>query len=497
MENYELTRWCFQRALAFVYLMAFLAAARQFRPLCGEKGLYPISLFLRRVTFWDAPSLFFLRHDDRTLSIVAWVGVALSLFALTGVSEQYGLFLSMATWALLWVGYLSFANTGQLFYGYGWETLLLETGFLAIFMGSNDLRAAPILMWLVCWINFRVMFGAGLIKLRGDKCWWTLDCLRYHYETQPIPNPLSWYLHRLPVMVHKGAVLFTHFVELVVPFFYFAPPPISYIAGILTILFQITLILSGNLSWLNYITIVVTIPCFDDRFLRQFIPLQLPAGGALPWYYVGLLMAYTFFVIARSIQPVRNLFSSRQVMNTSFDPLHLVNTYGAFGSISRSRYEIIVEGTNDTPIDSDARWLEYEFPGKPGDIRRRPIVVAPYHLRLDWQMWFAAMGNCQQNPWFVHFVAKLLRGDPAILQLLSKNPFPETPPRYIRAQLYLYQFTSPADKTKNWWKREQVGEFFGPVSLEHSSLQNYLERYGWESRGLNLNKNRQENSHIA
>ncbi len=480
MDNYELTRFCFQRALAFVYLMAFLAAARQFLPLCGEKGLYPISLFLRRVTFWNAPSLFFLRHDDRTLSAVAWTGVVLSLGALSGISEQHGLFFSMAVWALLWVMYLSFVNTGQLFYGYGWETLLLETGFLAIFMGSNDLRAAPILMWLGCWINFRVMFGAGLIKLRGDKCWWTLECMQYHYETQPIPNPLSWYLHRLPVILQKGSVLFTHFVELVIPFFYFAPAPLCYIAGLLTIFFQFTLILSGNLSWLNYITIVVTIPCFNDRFLNQFISVDLPTPGPLPWYYVGMLIAYTIFVVGRSIQPVRNLISSRQVMNTSFDPLHLVNTYGAFGSISRNRYEIIVQGTNDDPQNPDAAWLEYEFPGKPGDVSRRPIVIAPYHLRLDWQMWFAAMGNYQQNPWFVHLVTKLLRGDGAIIGLLAKNPFPDAPPTHIRAKLFLYHFTSLGDKTKNWWRREQVGDFLGPVSLDNPSLQSYLERYGWD-----------------
>ena len=318
MEHYEVTRWCFQRALALVYLMAFSVAARQFVALCGSKGIYPLSSFIKRISFRQAPSLFFLRHDDLTLSLVAWVGVALSLIALTGISEQHGLWFSMTVWALLWVGYLSFVNVGQLFYGFGWETLLLETGFLGIFMGSNDVRAAPILIWLVCWINFRVMFGAGLIKLRGDRCWWTLECLCYHYETQPMPNPLSWYFHRLPVVIHKGSVLFTHFVELIVPFFYFAPPPLSYIAGILTIFFQFTLILSGNLSWLNYITIVVTIPCFDDRFFSYFISTAPSETLPLPWYYVGLLTAYTFLVIARSIEPVRNLISKQQVMNSSF-----------------------------------------------------------------------------------------------------------------------------------------------------------------------------------
>ncbi len=442
MEHYEVTRWCFQRALALVYLMAFSVAARQFVALCGSKGIYPLSSFIKRISFRQAPSLFFLRHDDLTLSLVAWVGVALSLIALTGISEQHGLWFSMTVWALLWVGYLSFVNVGQLFYGFGWETLLLETGFLGIFMGSNDVRAAPILIWLVCWINFRVMFGAGLIKLRGDRCWWTLECLCYHYETQPMPNPLSWYFHRLPVVIHKGSVLFTHFVELIVPFFYFAPPPLSYIAGILTIFFQFTLILSGNLSWLNYITIVVTIPCFDDRFFSYFISTAPSETLPLPWYYVGLLTAYTFLVIARSIEPVRNLISKQQVMNSSFDPLHLVNTYGAFGAISRKRYEIIVQGTNSEPNDPAAEWLEYEFKGKPGDIGRRPPVIAPYHLRLDWQMWFAAMGSYQANPWFVHFTAKLLKGDPAVLELMAKNPFPDSPPKHIRSQLYL--INSPA-----------------------------------------------------
>lgn len=480
METYELTRWLFQRALAFVYLMGFTVALNQFRALCGEKGLYPAPAFIKRFHWRNSPSLFFLRCDDRAFQVIAWIGVILSLFALSGQSEQHGLFLSMATWALLWVGYLSFVNVGQLFYSYGWETLLLETGFLGIFMGSNDMRGAPVIMWLVCWINFRVMFGAGLIKLRGDPCWRDLTCLCYHYETQPIPNPLSYYLHRMPVLLHKGGVLFTHFVELIVPFFYFAPPPLSYIAGILTIYFQLTLIISGNLSWLNYITIVVTIPCFDDRFLKHILPIELPVAETPSWIYVGLVAAYTFFVLLRSIEPLRNLISRRQIMNTSFDPLHLVNTYGAFGSISKHRHEIIVQGTNDDPSNESAEWREYEFKGKPGDVSRRPAVIAPYHLRLDWQMWFAAMDNYQNNPWFVHFVSKLLRGDAAMLKLIANNPFPDAPPKYIRAELFLYQFTTAADKSPDWWKRKRVDQFLGPISLDNPSLQRYMERYGWE-----------------
>src|SRR6266571_8756982 len=282
--EFWLTRLCFQRALAGTYLVAFLIAANQFIPLLGERGLQPVRLFIRYVPFRRAPSFFYINCSDRFITATIWCGIALSIFAITSVSELFGLAISMLTWALLWLIYLSLVNVGQTFYGFGWETMLLETGFLAIFLGSSDTRPPAVVMWLIVWVLFRTMFGAGMIKLRADPCWRDLTCLYYHYETQPLPNPLSWYLHQSPRWMHKLGVLFNHVVELPVPWFYFAPAPFCWWAGGLTVLFQITLILSGNLSWLNYITIVLCIPCFDDRLLARFIHIShsLPTHMNLP-----------------------------------------------------------------------------------------------------------------------------------------------------------------------------------------------------------------------
>jgi len=465
--EFWLTRLCFQRGLACIYLIAFLIAANQFIPLLGERGLQPVRRFLRHVRFRHAPSLFYIRCSDRFITATIWSGIALSVFALGGFSESFGLAVSMLTWALLWVIYLSLVNVGQTFYGFGWETMLTETGFLAIFLGSSDTHAPVVVMWLILWVLFRTMFGAGMIKLRSDPCWRDLTCLFYHYETQPLPNRLSWYLHHSPRWTHKAGVLFTHFAQLVVPWFYFAPAPLCYWAGGLTILFQITLILSGNLSWLNYITIVLCIPCFDDRFLTRIIhiPHSMPANMSLP--HAIAVGALTVIVLALSWRPARNLFSRRQLMNASFEPLHLVNTYGAFGAVTRERFEVVIKGTDAEVPDANAEWREYEFKGKPGDVNRRPSIVSPYHWRLDWQMWFAAMSPPDLHPWIFPLVEKLLEGEKRILRLFARNPFPNTPPKFIRADWYRYQFTKPGDR--RWWARTYAGEYLPPIALHRAA----------------------------
>jgi hypothetical protein len=241
--------------------------------------------------------------------------------------------------------------------------------------------------------------------------------------------------------------------------------------------------LSGNLSFLNLLTIVIAFPMLDARWFSKWLPamasetLQEPARW-FEWATIG----YAAVVILLSIRPAINLFSPRQLMNASFEPLHLVNTYGAFGSIGRMRDEVIVEGTSsDTPSEY-AEWKAYEFKGKPGDPMRRPPQIAPYHLRLDWQMWFAAMSSYTQEPWFVNFVAKLLRGDRPTLSLLRYNPFPDRPPKYVRARLFRYRFTTPEEhaKTGAWWHRDFEGDWFPPISIDTPGLQKVLREQGWE-----------------
>ena len=463
--DFWLTRLCFQRALGCIYLIAFLNAANQFIPLLGERGLQPVRLFLRRVRFRHAPSLFWINCSDPCMIGAIWCGIVLSIFAVAGWSESFGLIVSMLSWALLWMIYLSLVNVGQTFYSFGWETMLAETGFLAIFLGSSDTRAPVVVMWLIVWVLFRTMFGAGMIKLRSDPCWRDLTCLFYHYETQPLPNPLSWYLHHSPRWAHKAGVLFTHFAQLVVPWFYFAPAPLCYRAGALTILFQVTLIISGNLSWLNYITIVLCIPCFDDRFLARVIHVSSRVDGttnmSLP--HAIAVGALTVIVLALSWRPARNLFSRRQLMNASFEPLHLVNTYGAFGAVTRERFEVVIKGTDAETLDANTEWRDYEFKGKPGEVNRRPCIVSPYHWRLDWQMWFAAMSRPEFHPWIFVLIQRLLEGEKRILRLFEHNPFPNAPPKFIRADWYRYQFTKPGNR--GWWTRTYSGEYLPPITL--------------------------------
>jgi hypothetical protein len=479
--DYSFTRFVFQRLLAMIYFIGFLIAVNQFQALSGSHGLLPVKLFVKRIEFMESPSIFWYWHEDTFLKFMAWFGLTLSFLALVGISDFFATWVSVLIWFLLWLIYLSFVNVGQTFYGFGWETLLLETGFLAIFLGPLKAPTPVIVIWLLRWILFRVMLGAGLIKLRGDPCWRDLTCLQYHYETQPLPNPLSWYFHHLPVFFHRAGVVFNHFVEVIVPFGYFGPRPVRITAGVLTILFQMILIFSGNLSWLNVITIVIAVACLDDQFFSFILgSLSIPAAftsatlTGIPMPVIFLLAAV---VLVLSIKPVLNLFSPAQYMNTSFEPLHLVNTYGAFGSVTKVRKELVIEGTADSHIGANTQWLDYGFKGKPGDPLRRPPQVTPYHYKLDWQMWFAAMSPYYHHPWILNLINKLLLGQKDVLELLRDNPFPEAPPKFIRVQHYVYHFTDA--KEKGWWKRELIGEYLPPLSLNDPAFKKVLKEQGW------------------
>jgi hypothetical protein len=480
--DYWLTRLVFQRALGSVYLVAFICALNQFRPLVGERGLLPVPAFVRQVPFRATPSLFFFAPRDWAFTTAAWIGIVLSCVVIGGFADRYSSWINALVWAAIWVLYISFVNVGQTFYAFGWESILLEAGFFAMFLGARGANTPIEIIYLLRWLEFRVMFGAGLIKLRGDPCWRDLSCLDYHYETQPMPNPLSWLFHHGPEWTRQGGVVFNHFAELFVPFCYFLPQPVATIGAVITIIFQATIFASGNLSWLNFLTMVLAIPAIDGRYLAAIIPVRAPAVAQPAPAWRSLLIAIVILVALFSIQPVRNMLSPRQVMNTSYNPLHLVGTYGAFGSITRQRFEIVVEGTSDAAITPDTQWKEYEFKGKPGDVRRLAPQIAPYHLRLDWLMWFAAMSSYTEHPWFVNFMAKLLEDDKPVLSLLKTNPFPDRAPKYVRAELYEYHFANPEirRKTGEWWVRSLAGSYFPPVSLDNLTLRRILKQEGWQ-----------------
>jgi hypothetical protein len=329
------------------------------------------------------------------------------------------------------------------------------------------------------------MVGSGLIKIRGDAAWRDLTALYYHFESQPIPNGLSRWFHFLPHPVLRAGTLFNHLAELVAPWFVFWPRVGRYVAGVVIVLFQITIASSGNLSFLNWLTIVPALACFDDHFWSKLFPravvrrMQTAATNARPSpsmtvisYLIGGLLAVL------SIQPLINLVSRHQVMNTSLNSLDLVNTYGAFGTVGTERLNVVFEGTDSFTPDLDGGWKPYLYQGLPVLLDRRPPQIAPYQLRLDWQMWFAAMGSPNEYPWTLHLVWKLLHNDPAALGLLANNPFPEKPPRFIRAVLYRYKF-APLDDKGMWWVREEIGPWLPPLSADDPSLTELLQRADW------------------
>ena len=469
--DYWLAQVIFQRALAAIYLIAFVVALNQFRALLGERGLLPVPRFLARVSFRESPSLFHLHYSDRALAAVAWIGIVVSAALVVGLPQEGPLWVSMTPWVVLWVLYLSIVNVGQIFYGFGWESLLLEAGFLAIFLGNADTAPPVPILWILRWLLFRLEFGAGLIKMRGDPCWRDLTCLEYHHETQPMPNPLSWYFHHLPRAMHRVEVAGNHFAQLIAPFGLFLPQPIASIAAAVMIVTQSWLVLSGNFSWLNALTIVLAFTALDSSFLEWLLPVNGPASlAASPGWHQAVVLAATALLVILSYWPLRNLLSRNQLMNFSFNRYHLMNTYGAFGSITRVRREVVVEGTRDVVIAPQTEWKAYEFKGKPTDPSRRPPQVAPYHLRLDWLMWFIPLSPAYAAGWFTEFVTKLLENDPQTLALLRHNPFPDEPPRYVRARLYQYRFSTRAERreTGAWWVRTLVGDFLPPVTLERA-----------------------------
>lgn len=490
--TYWLTRFFILRLLGLVYVVGFLTVIDQGLPLIGSDGLLPAVDYLQRAgadagSDWDGflaqPSIFWLHASDGFIVGMACVGGALSLIVVFGYANAILL-------AVLWLLYMSFVHIGQVFYAFGWEIQLLETGFLAIFLCPMlDPRPFPgrppptPVIWLYRWLIFRIMLGAGLIKMRGDGCWLDLTCLDYHFETQPIPGPTSAAWHQAPAFVHELSVLYNHLCELLVPLFVFGPRIARHIAGLLLLAFQLSLIASGNLAFLNWLTMIPILACFDDSWLLRLVPARFrhrvrdiarERRTSRPQRVVVCVLVGVVAVF--SLDPIANLLSPGQAMNTSFNRLHLVNTYGAFGAVGRERLELVFEGTHDDPAQPGARWQAYEFPCKPGDVDRRPCAITPYHHRLDWLLWFAAMGEPDDYPWVAHLVWKLLHGHEEVSSLLFDDPFAERPPRAIRIELYRYEFAPMGDDA--WWLRTRLRAWLPPLTVNDTRLRQFLAAYG-------------------
>ena len=463
--SYEITTRWFLRCLGALYLIAFLSLGVQITGLVGSRGMLPGARFLAAVEsgygavpWLRIPTIFWLGVSDVSLRLACVSGAIAAVMILMGIARRAAL-------VTAFVLYLSLVSIGQSFLSFQWDFLLLEAGFLAIFLLPVFPR-----IWLFRWLLFRLMFLSGTAKLLShDPTWRNLTALEFHYQTQPLPTVFGWYFHQLPIGYQKASVVFLFFIELVVPFLMFAPRRVRLFAGAMTVALQALIFLTGNYAFFNLLTVALCFSLCDDALLRRF-GRPKPARQRAP--STRLQRAVTaglfLFIMPASGFELMEIFSGSVPRPAAaalnwIAPFGVVNTYGLFAVMSTSRPEIIVEGSNDGQT-----WLEYGFRYKPGDLKRAPVWVQPHQPRLDWQMWFAALNGYQSQPWFVNFMVRLLEGSPDVLTLLAVNPFPSSPPRFVRARLYDYQFTTLAERraTGNWWRREPQGEYFPLVSLK-------------------------------
>ncbi len=439
------------RLIAFIYFIAFTSWGVQSAGLIGSHGILPASQFFQAVrqqfggaAFREAPSLLWLNASDAALT-AAWIAGAVFALAAIFLPWKWGVRAALAACLVLW---LSICSAGQDFLSFQWDILLSEAGFLALFADDT-----PVRVWLFRWLVFRLMFYSGVVKITsGDPSWRNLTAMHYHYETQPLPNPIAWYMAQLPLWAQQVSTAFTFFAELIIPLLFFAPRRPRHIAAWIAIGFQTLILATGNYTYFNLLAIILALFLFVDA-----------KPGPRSRVHAAVTAALAGFILIVSGCLTLELFSIGPPVAATIlrltEPLRIVNSYGLFAVMTTERQEIVVEGSND-----GENWLAYEFPYKPGDLRRAPPFVAPHQPRLDWQMWFAALGSYQQNRWFIAFMLRLIQGEPAVLRLLSYNPFPRGPPKYIRARLYLYHFTHFGQT--GWWTREERGLYFPAVSLK-------------------------------
>jgi Lipase maturation factor len=465
-DDYDVARQVLQRGFGALFVVGFTVVLNQFRPLCGERGILPAPVYAARATWRDGPSLFLWRYSDRMLVATAWTGIALGAAVVVGLPQRGPWWVPALVFLVLWWLYLSVGNVGQRFYGYGWEMLLCEAGFLVAFLGSDAVPVPFLVVLAARWLLFRLELGAGLIKWRGDPAWRNLTALDYHHETQPMPGPLSWRAHRLPHWWHRTEVVGNHVTQLAVPWLLWLPHPLPSVAGVVVVLTQAWLVVTGNFAWLNWAAIVLGAGMVSDGVWAAVGVVSTGSTVVVPTSYLVVVTVVVLLLAALSVQPAVNLASRHQKMNASFEPFRLVNAYGAFGSVTRHRDEVVVEGsTAERPGPDD--WREYEFRGKPGDVRRRPPQVAPYHLRLDWQMWFLPLSP-YGGRWFEVFLRRLLEADPATLRLLRRDPFDGAPPRWVRARMFRYRFTTADERrrTGDYWVRREIEVLVDPLRLD-------------------------------
>lgn len=485
-NRYAFSTSVFLRTLALIHLAAFVSFWVQVPGLIGAHGILPASAYLRAVheqlgssAYSQLPTLCWLFGADGFLNVLCGVGVAAAALLFAGIAPAICL-------GVLWLSYLSLMNVGQIFLGFQWDALLLETTLLAIWVAPFQLfprwRAVeppPLARWLLLWLLFRLMLLSGVVKLTsGDPTWRNLTALTFHYETQPLPSPIAWWSHQAPASIHRISCALMFACELALPFLLFAPRLVRHIAAALLIALQLSVAVTGNYAFFNFLTIALCLLAFDDAFWLRLFPNQLhavPENAPLLatrfarwWRGVGVVagicvIAYTSLLALPAFGRTFRLPPAVYSVATRVGPFNSFNNYGLFAVMTTSRPELIFEGSNDTET-----WRAYDLPYKPGDLARRPTFVAPHQPRLDWQLWFAALMPPEQNAWVLAVCEHLLRGTPEVLALFGRNPFVAAPPRYVRVVRYDYRFTTNGERheTGNWWRREPTDLYVPPSTLK-------------------------------
>lgn len=501
-QSYVLVRFLFIRLLSLIYFIAFLSFLVEARGLYGVDGILPIADFIEShfpypssISLLQYPSLFLYFHDDSSLVLLPSLGMAASTLAFAGVFTGPCLI-------VMWLLYLSIVNAGQDFMSFQWDILLLETGFLSIFLASFkplDLWFARIrkgqstwmvetggpskvMIWLFRWLLFRLLFASGLVKL-GDPTWDSFTALVYHYQTQPLPTVLGWLAYQMPHWFQVFSTAATLFVEILIPPLIFMGRKPRTIAWVVQTLLQVLILLTGNFCFFNWLTIALCLFLLDDsqilfclaRFntglkekLNEFVGIN-PSVSKLRMLLLGPLSCLILFLSCYNFIPLTLIGecfppAACNLLQAAY-PFHIVSGYGLFARMTTERREIVVESSDD-----GREWRPYKFKFKPGPLDRAPGLVAPLQPRLDWQMWFAALGDVQQNPWFISFLERLLTGSKSVNALLAAAPYPDKsePPRFVRASMYQYQMTDIEEliSTGHWWKRTYIGLYAPPISLK-------------------------------
>ena len=459
----------FAAALGLIFLAAFWSLGVQVRGLMGAHGIEPAASLLEAAhnslgggAYFQVPTLAWLGSGDGMLVAYCVAGALLSVALAAGFCPGA---CSLGCWAL----YLSLCSVGSPFLNFQWDALLLETALIAALMlpwrwrpdWSNETPRQRAGRWLVWWLVFRLMFESGVVKLTWhDATWLDMRALDVHFETQPLPLWIAWYAHQLPRWILRSATVVMFAIEIAIPFLIVAPRRWRHGAALVLIAFQVAILVTGNYAFFNLLTIALCLPLFDDRcWPIRHSPREKSSPHPAAWTVAALC---GLFVVVATLPSLIGAFNVRvpDPLGSLLAPTRSFNGYGLFRVMTTERPEIVVEGSRD-----GVNWTAYEFRWKPGGVRERPRLVAPHQPRLDWQMWFAALGDVRHNPWFVNFLVRLLEGSPEVLDLLASNPFPDKPPRYVRAVAYEYHFTRWSDETTAWWKREKKELYCPPISL--------------------------------